>query len=128
MKRAPAAVRAPGPRLLAGWCSSSSCQPPVVFSCALRSGPNLDRAFGQPAGSTLDFFGGPPRDRGKILDQLKAVARHPQQLFLALGHPESRRPPGGYEVEVPQGPDGFPVLVLGAPELGEPLRARQEGR
>src|SRR5919202_1249807 len=93
----------------------------------LRTRPHLHRASTKPTRAVLDLLGGPAFDLGEVLDQLQSVARHAQELFLALGDAQIGRATARNPGEVAERADDLPVLLLADADFRQPLRSGEQG-
>src|SRR5919199_1056461 len=92
----------------------------------LRTWPHLDRASTKPPRATLDLLGGPALDLREVLDQLQSVARHAQQLLLALGDAQIGRAAARDPGEVAERADELPVLLLADADFRQPVRSGEQ--
>src|SRR5919199_6184384 len=93
----------------------------------LRTRPHLHRASTKPTRAVLDLLGGPAFDLGEVLDQLQSVARHAQELFLALGDAQIGRATARNPGEVAERADDLPVLLPADADFRQPLRSGEQG-
>src|SRR5947209_8068495 len=87
------------------------------------SGPDVHRSFGEAPGALLDFGGRPAFDLGEVFDQLESVACHAHELLFTFWHTQIGRASAWHPGEVAERSDGFPVLIFGYAQLGEPIGA-----